>query len=136
MRVFALISLCLIMLTGCQEKKNYGYWMQHPAQIQRELERCHATEAPQCAEVRRAASDFTALLREQQMDPEKFGQKVLTAEYQLAQLKHEWQQAKAVYRVERNSDTLQKMESAQKAYWGKKEEVRILLAVIGVTSPE
>ena len=116
---------------------SYGYLMQHPACLKREVERCkEMMEAQQCAEVRRASADFTTILNEQQMDPEKFGKKMLAAEYQLAQVKHEWQQARAVYRAERNSDTKQRMESARKVYLEKKEEVRALLAVIGVQSPE
>ena len=133
----SLVSFVMLFaLTGCQEKKDYAYWMQHPAQLSEVMQRCHAKtsesldEASQCTEAKRAASDFMTIVNEQQMNPEKFGRRVMQAEIELTQAKQKLQQ------LRKDQVVAEQIVIAAKAYQEKKEEVKTLLAVLSTQSPE
>ena len=126
----------MLALTACQEKKDYAYLMQHPTELTKAVQRCNAKtsmtseEASQCAETKRAATDFMAIVSEQQMNPEKFGKRVLQAEYQMVEAKRQLQQ------LQKTPGTPQQIASATQAYQTKKQEVKTLLAVLSTQSPE
>ena len=112
---YLIFIFLLFLLTGCKEKLTYSYLTQHPAVLKKAVVRCQSmnqssNRTGQCAIVMQAAADIMALLSEQQVDPEKFGQRVMDAEIACA-----------------------KAESTTREPC---VQVKILLAVIGSHSPE
>jgi hypothetical protein len=142
MQLFAsniLLLFLMGMLTGCQQRTDYAYLIQHPKQLHQALEECHtlttmtSEEDLQCKEIKRAGADFTAMLSEQQLDPEKFGKRLLQAEYQLALTKQKLAELK---RLPSEPTTAQQLADTKKLYLEKKAEIKTMLAVIGTQSPE
>ncbi len=105
------------VLAGCRENMPSDYLMRHPAVLKREIERCHADEtktremASHCEIVMSAAERFIELLKEQQGEPEKFGVRIMEAQAACAKAGLAGDSADC-------------------------HNVKILLAVVGVNSPE
>jgi hypothetical protein len=123
----------LLPLTACQAKTDYAYLMQHPLELRKAVQRCETVaseDASQCHEVQRAATDFMSIARDQQMDPEKFGRRVMQAEDQLVKAKQ------TLEHLQTTQAPADQITSATKVYQAKKEEVKTLLAVLSTQSPE
>jgi len=145
-----LIILLPILLTGCKENLTYPYLMQHPQVLKNAVENCQATkekskeEASQCEIVMNAATNLMSVMNEMQENPEQFGQRVMDAENAYVKAKNE------LYLAQQELADLQKkqatpaglkaaqdkIDNAKKGYEGKREEVKVMLAVIGINSPE
>lgn len=117
-----LLSLSFaLLLTSCQRDMSSDYLMRHPDVLKQEIERCHANEtktrevASRCEVVMSAAERFIKLLNEQQSNPEKFGVRIMEAQAACA---------KSILTSTSTIDT------------AACHDVKILLAVIGVNSPE
>ncbi len=86
------IAICLVSLSACSQAKDYQYFMEHPKTIKPVYERCQTSadqgiNNPQCQAAIRASQDVDALLEELQASPFAFGEKILRAQQQYAQLK-------------------------------------------------
>ena len=141
LKVCTLLVLCLAM-TGCNEKQSYSYLMRHPGFLHREEMRCNnmtqktSAQAAQCAEVKRAATDFMTLASEQQTDPEGFGKRVMRAENECVDAKKQLVEARQQLTSSPGQEAEKKVEVAKKRYREKRETVGMFLAVIGIHSPE
>lgn len=119
MTLFRLMAVycCVCLLTSCGQDFSNDYLLRHPDILKREIERCHADEAKtrevarRCEVVMSAAESFIKLLNEQQSNPEQFGIRIM-----------ETQTACANINSSSNAEDCRNMQ--------------ILLAVIGVNSPE
>ena len=147
---FIVVFSMFAMLVGCQEKVNYTYLMEHPAFLKDEVMRCESSggkvssDAPSCDLVMRAANDFTNLINEQQEDPEKFGQRILDAESTYVKAKINLKEEKKSLSLLKDKKgesaeqkiAQEKLEKAEKDYQEKRTDVKILLAVVSLNSPE
>ena len=144
------LTIASFILSGCNENMTYEYLMENPQVLKHEVLDCQSSteksqrEISQCEIVMYAASNFNALVTEQQSDPEKFGQRIMETETTVATIKA------SKIRAEQMLATLKgkkaspaEMKSAQvavdgftKALRDKKTELKILLAVMGLNSPE
>lgn len=134
-----LLLIILPVLTGCQHPLTYAYLMTHPAALEKKVAYCQRggvsnQDDESCKLIMHAATDFMALLREQQFDPEKFGNKIMQAEDACISAHEKMVQAK------RDSLMSDKAKAsylaAKQAYDEQYEQVRILLAVASTSSPE
>ena len=141
--------LLFFYLTACHAELSYDYLMQHPDRLKKEAEKCEIDEKndvkrPSCAVVMDAANDFTVLLKAQQKDPEQFGQYIMDAETAYVKAKEERltsQQSLEALQTKRASkeeitDAKEKLKRAKVWQQETKRRMNILLAVVGVTSPE
>lgn len=147
---FLILTLSAFMLTGCNNEMSYNYLMQHPQVLRHEVTDCQSAEAKtqreisQCEIVMYAAANFNALVDEQQSDPEKFGQRIMDAEVAYIKLKADVtlaQESVATLKAKNASgkdlQTAQAaLDKAQKDMKSKKEELKTLLAVMGINTPE
>ncbi|MBA3660372.1 MAG: hypothetical protein H0W64_01460 [Gammaproteobacteria bacterium] len=144
-----LIVLSLFCLSACQDKYTFSYLMTHPTFTTKEAMRCDAmlnkspSAATQCQRVDEAAGLIIAVLKEQQMDPEAFGQKIMSAEAELVEIKLKLKVAKG------NLETLQKNNTDPLALKAMRTEsaalksmcrdqndkVKTMLAIVGMGRP-
>lgn len=137
-------------LSACNEKLTYSYLMEHPNELKQEVVRCQLMEektrdqAAQCETVMNAAENIAAIRDAQQQDPEKFGQKILDTEFTSVKAQEEMfaaRQSLDALKIKNGSlselkAAQDKLDQAQKVYQDKSEEVKVLLAVAGMNSPE
>ncbi|VVC76239.1 hypothetical protein AQUSIP_15450 [Aquicella siphonis] len=145
-----IILFAPVLLAGCKDKASYSYYMQHPAALKAAVTSCQseynktADRAAECEIVLFAAENMISLINEQQENPEKFGQRILTAQMDYMVLKQRAAEADQSYQQLKNThapdarlrtakDDLYK---AKKACADKLEQIRILLAVVGMGSPD
>lgn len=115
------VTLLLVVafsFTACRERSEssdlYTYLLLNPDNLKNEMAACQDAASfarqtsPRCITVIKAADQMMALLEEQQKYPEKFGQKILTAQMNMSK-----------------SDTIEN-----------RDNVRLLLLVVGLSSPE
>lgn len=146
--LFLALSLCV---TGCQEKSNIAYYMRHPQALQAKTIECQfnrektGDKAAECEMVLYAAKSLVTLLSEQQANPEKFGQRVLDAETRYAGLhatELQAQQSLMELRAKQNSSAVELRNAeddfykAKKAADEQKQMIAVMLAVLGMSSPE
>lgn len=145
-----LVMLLPIALAGCQEKMTSTYLMQHPDELKQAITDCQAMnektkeQASQCETVMYAAANMLSIVNEQQENPEKFGQRIMETEGTYVKATDELRedqraladlQAKKVSPAELTAAE-DKMEKAKKAVDEKRDEVKVMLAVLGLSSPE
>jgi hypothetical protein len=147
---FLMSSLILIALSGCNKKLSYSYLMQHPDVLKQKIADCQSTdekskeEIKECEIVLYAAANMVSLINEQREDPEKFGLRILNIEIAYMKAKEELRIAQqAVIPLQHKkamNEELQPankaLDQAQKSYLDKREELRVLLAVMGLNSPD
>ncbi len=148
---FAMLGLCLTTV-GCQQQEmSVDYLVMHPYVLEKQLVNCsngntanNQPTTPHCKMVFEAQSILRTFLQAEQADPERFGQRILDAEYDLVQLQtklatanEEVQslQMKNAIPAEQNVAKVAR-DKLQAAVKDKKREVDILLAVAGLNSPE
>lgn len=110
--IFRLVTFyCYVALTACQANQPANlqiYLLQHPSQLRDEIAKCETSkrDPKRCDIVVAAATDMQALIQAQQRDPEGFGQRILKTQIYYSQT-------------------------------GKgADDIKILLAVVGLTGPE
>jgi hypothetical protein len=107
----SLIVTFFLMLTACRASEPADlklYLLQHPSVLRDEIARCEAPnhDSKRCEIVAAAATDMRALVDELQKHPQDFGKRILRAQIAFAET-------------------------------GKGEDdIKILLAVVGLTGPE
>lgn len=143
-------SLSVIVLTGCRDQYSIDELMVNPSQLKKQIERCHQPElktreaAARCEVVMTAADRFVKLLDEQQREPELFGLRIMKAQTVCLDAKKTYQQARQKVsllesgQVKPAEITAAKIEAnvAETAYQENKRALKVLLAVVGVNSPE
>lgn len=130
-----LLIIMLAFLTGCKrEALTYSYLMQHPDSLKKEVLRCQSNaektnmQATQCEMVMSAAANFSALVEAQQSEPEKFGERIIAAQSACVSAKRAFEESQ--------KSAMVRLSEIEKAYQAKCEEVAVLLAVVGLASPE
>lgn len=149
LKVMCLAGL-VSMLTACEDRYNYQYLITHPAIMKKEMDACDVmgmtasnVEKERCAIVTHANATFMGVVVEQKINAEKFGVRVLTAEtdYANARIKVKQLEADLANAKTNSGDTtsMHKLEedlaAAIKDCEDKRQEVRMLLAVMGVSTP-
>lgn len=149
LKLFILVFI-VPSLMGCKEKLTSNYLMQHPALLKQEVDKCQSTvnksreQAAQCEAVMYAAANVMSELDEQQRHPEQFGQRVLDAEFACVKFKENVrvaQQAVVSLKAKQASQAeLQMAEDqlrqAEKMYHEQRNTTKVMLAVLGLSSPE
>lgn len=111
------VTASLLSVTACSEPERgdlYTYLMLHPAVLKSEVLDCQnvvdATQplTPHCEIVLRATDQMLAMIEKQQKNPEKFGQEILRAQ----------------------------MEAAKSDTQANRDKVKVMLQVVGQSSPE
>lgn len=150
-RRLVLLSVCFAMV-GCQQQDmTVDYLVTHPYVLEKQLVNCSNDNTvnnqqitPHCKMVADAQSILRTYLQAEQADPERFGQRILDAEYELSQLKIKLaaadeelkaMQSKNVIPAELHVAEIAR-DKIQANVKEKKREVDILLAVAGLNSPE
>ena len=150
-RRFVLLALCLATV-GCQQQEmTVDYLVTHPYVLEKQLVNCSNDNTmnnqqitPHCKMVGEAQSILRTYLQAEQADPERFGQRIIDAQYDLSQLQVKLAaandevkalQAKNVIPAELHVAEIAR-DKLQAAVKEKKREVDILLAVAGLNSPE
>lgn len=137
-------------LSACNEKLTYSYLMEHPNELKQEVVRCQLMEektrdqAARCETVMNAAENIASIMDEQQQDPEKFGQKILDTEFAWVKAQEDMLAARQTLNALKTKNgslaelkaAQDKLNQVQKAYQDRSEEVKVLLAVAGMNSPE
>lgn len=140
----------VIPLYGCEDQLTYSYLQQHAGVLKQKVAECQSIDEKssenihQCQVVMNAAADLIVIINEQQDDPEKFGEKILTAETELAKTK-----SKLINTQQIVNDLITKKSPApelqiqqknlnqiKEAYRAQREQLRVLLSVVGMNSPE
>jgi len=111
-----------LLLMSCQNELTYDYLLTHPKFLQSQYENCENVERPQCEIIRRAAMDFSALVKHQMQDPERFGAEVRDTQQQLLILKNTYEK--------------EKTPEAKKALEDQQLQLNGMYAVIALHTPE
>lgn len=146
MQKFILVLLMLVGLTACEKKLTYSYLISHPQELKAEMDRCQTSDNndQRCEIVLYAAANLTAIIRDQQADPQKFGQRVMDTQVQCVVDKKALQTAKehlaALQKQNASAAELAAAKDAvlkaKKTLKEKSEEVKMLQAVLGLGSPD
>ncbi|HEX4045819.1 MAG TPA: hypothetical protein VHZ76_09160 [Gammaproteobacteria bacterium] len=147
----SILAATVILLTGCEENMTTAYLLQHPTVLKKEVDHCQDKEAisaltrsSHCQMIFETAKEFMELANAQQMDPESFGQLILTTEMEGMKAKQEMlatEQMLNTLRMEKaNAEKMraaeEMLQQAQQLYQAKLEKAKVMLAVVGMTSPE
>lgn len=149
-KYFILIMMMLLMLTGCKETYNYSYLMRHPWALKKEIDRCQADgllsvrKVEYCKIVMYAGENMLSILKQQQENPEKFGERILTIETEVAKAKVTLNDAQNVYDALKEKhaaddavkEAKEKRDRLKKTYEDQYQEMKVMLTVIGINTPE
>ncbi len=138
-----------IVLVGCQEDLTYSFLMQHPNALKKAVADCQEVnnspeQSKQCEIVMFAAANMMSILNDQQANPEQFGQRVMDAEFACVKAKQELVAAQlalvdlqAKHASSADIKTAQdKVDQAKKTLDTQREQVKDMLAILGINSPE
>lgn len=146
-----LVCFCGLSLSACKQGSyTYEYLIQHPNVLEKEYDRCKSLQQmtsdqeEQCQVVDRAVNIVTETISEQRNGPEKFGLRVLLTEIAVndlqVKLDHAQEKLAALQANSAPEKAVQKateeVEGLTQAYNDKKNEVLMLLAVMGMSTPE
>lgn len=146
-----LITILSITLFGCQEANyTHDYLIQHPLLLKDEIEYCQSlmnktpAQTKRCDLATTATATLMVLISERQQDPERFGQRVIDAEISYVKAKQDHQAARQVLDIlvakKATNNELEiaktKVIETKQLYQAKRNEIKALLAVIGMSSPE
>jgi hypothetical protein len=145
-RIMLMVILALV-LTGCKGKMSYSYLLNNPAVFQEEVNRCQLNRdtskeaSARCEKVLFAAANVQSLMDDMMQDPEKFGQKILDEEEACVNTKQALHQAEQALNQQQASPEAKQvaqdaLSKAEKNYHDQHEKVQLLLAVVGMGSPE
>jgi LAS superfamily LD-carboxypeptidase LdcB len=145
------VAMLAVLLIGCEkEELNYAYLMRHPFALEKEYNRCQSLrltdpeQQTQCKMVNEAAKQIAEIMSQQRNHPEMFGQRILLAETktsdltaQLAVEKNNLAELKSkAGSAEQIKVQQSKINDIQKDLTAEQSEVKILLAVMGLSTPE
>lgn len=146
---YLITVLFLVLLSGCKEKQTYSYLMRHPMVLKQEITECQASmektqdQATKCETVMYAGMNMSNLISQQQQDPEKFGQRILSAQENYIKLKQASIAASRILEDFKNKSAApadirtaqDDVYKAKKACSDQLQEIKVLLAVVGLGSP-
>ena len=147
----AMIAMCMFTVSGCKQKLTYQYLMEHPTMVQAELDRCKSKTEPKtkerderCEIVENAGRSLMFDLYQYQNDPEKFGLQIMVMEDDIQNLKQRIQlnehYLKSLQDGSSSPDEIKKAQSvldaSRKEYDNQQEQLRVLLAIVSMNSPE
>jgi hypothetical protein len=147
--IFSILGITLI-LTACQQTPHtVAYLMRHPVTLEKDLRFCMSDssksdlQANYCNIVLEAQEKIRDYLEAQQIDPEKFGQRIMDTEVAYTALKAEFIGTKRQFELLKTQNVSQaelqplqdKLILTEKRYREKQQELKVLLAVIGLSSP-
>ncbi|EKD69991.1 MAG: hypothetical protein ACD_46C00682G0003 [uncultured bacterium] len=141
-KYFFIVGLSTLLLSSCQENISYSYLMQHPLIAQEELEKCKAAEHQTAEDIERckiildATENINSILAEQQADAEKFGQRILELQNEVTKLKTSIQALQQQLKAQQTTSLQTQLNQLQKTYTEKQENLNIMLAIVGMNSPE
>lgn len=151
---YLLKVLCVISITsiisGCEDKYSYSYLIEHPFFLKQEFDRCQAMDSKagdqqkHCDVVMQAASKLSTVMDEMQVDPENFGVKIMQAQDSLAKIQEQLQISKQTLADLKEKNAAQadiqlaqnNVNKFQKECELKHQDVKMMLAIIGLRSPE
>lgn len=146
--------ICLIFilaLTACNEEKyTVAYLSENPSILEKELEFCMSVDTKSIDQIERckiaveAQDNIKSYLEVQQIDPERFGEQIIEMEMAGAQLKAALDSAEeSIGTLKTQNKPVAELQAAQvqadqakKAYIANQQKLKILLAVVGLSSPE
>jgi len=97
MRKFFLLMVISLFLAACSHQPSYQYLTTHPKELEQLLAQCRAMPISQslhdmnCTTAENARQEVAALLTEVQNSVQGFGQKIMTAQNRLSDLKSQYQ---------------------------------------------
>lgn len=144
------VVLMLPIMCGCKEKLTYSYLIEHPAYLKTEFDRCQmmddkkTNQSTQCDVVMKAADKLSIIVNEMQSDPEQFGEKIMASELDLVkvqdQLKTAQQSLETLKSQNASAAEIQsaqdKLTALQQECDDKHQAIKVMLAVVGLRSPE
>lgn len=145
------IVLCAApFLLACKDKQSYSYLTQHPIALKEAFDHCQEMETrtpednTQCEVVMKAAAALTVVIDSMQSDPQKFGQSIMAEQLNAAKLNDERMNAERTVAdlKAKNAPAADiaaaqtKLTSLQEQYDKKQEDLKVMLAVVGMNSPE
>lgn len=121
-----IVVLSVLFLVGCDEQPlTKEYLLQHPRVLHKEYDRCqNSPNATYCDMVVESAQEFVKLSNELAENAQLFGQQIMKAEMQLAELQLKKQQAQG-------KEAIEEIEQARDA---QAHHVKVLLAVVAEAS--
>ena len=132
-----IVSFALFLsLMGCNEELTPAYLIQHPEILQQKINSCQLDkqksldEIKQCRMIMAMATKLQIFIEEQGSDPEEFGEKLLALQKNLAA------DEQALGALKAKNAPADKVNEAKNIYDEKRNEIAIMLAVIGMNSPE
>lgn len=146
-KIALVLSVSALFLVGCEEKESYRYLMQHPLVAQKKSEDCRRAETQSPEDVERckiifsAVDNINSMLADQQADAEKFGQRIIDMQSEVMLLQQRISAAKnTLHSMKASSADIQKakteLDQLQITYHDKSDQLAVLLAVVGMGSPE
>ncbi len=97
MHKFLILVITALFLTGCEHKDSYQYLTTHPKELEQLLSQCREMPISQslqdmhCITAETARQEVSGLLNDAQTSIQGFGQKIMTAQIKLADLKSQYQ---------------------------------------------
>lgn len=129
------IYLLGLALVGCDTSQpNYEYLMQHPDLLRQAALRCEKSVAlsAYCEVVMYAATNAQTMLTQQQADPERFGERILETQMALANTQRD---IKLIEQSAKQS-TDEKLVQLKKMEADASQELTVMLAIVGINSPD
>lgn len=147
---YFIVSLMFLTLTGCKEPLSYSYLMRHPQVLKKEIDNCQDDElssterAQYCRMIMFAAENMLSYLKQQQESPENFGNRLLSMEMKVAKTKLALREAQKVLNALLEKDSAdkelrqakEKRDELKTLYKEQCQEMKVMLAVIGINTPE
>ncbi|TAK77068.1 MAG: hypothetical protein EPO11_03200 [Gammaproteobacteria bacterium] len=105
MKNWLILFMLVPVLAGCEKKNTYTYLTQHPVVLKQEVDRCQSTEEKtpdemkQCEMVTKAADYVMSLMQEEEMDPQKFGQKIMDTQTACLKAEERCEEVKVLYGI-------------------------------------
>jgi hypothetical protein len=145
-----ILFILSLPLFGCNPEITSDYLLENLNVLKQEVKYCDnftdasmtAAQKIQCDIVMSTANNIVQLSNKQQADPQKFGIYVLSAEAEFSHAKVELLSAEKNIQQIKASDTAafhsaqQKLIAAQEDYKKRQQEMKLLMAVLGIGSPE
>lgn len=146
----AVFIITAFTLSGCDKKPTYAWYMQHPEQLKEVIMACasDSQKSPertaQCDMAMYAAENMQTLINQAQANPELFGQRILGAQMTYADLQKEVVSANVAFEslqmkhvAETQLRTAQDdLYKAKKALTDQGEQIKVMLAVVGLSAPD
>lgn len=145
------VSVLVLLVSACKsENHTYQYLVTHPRVLEKEFNRCQTLlqktqeQEDQCKIVSNAVQMVTDTISSQRHDPEKFGLRILVAEIALndykGKLTHAEEKLTALKEKASSESAIKKaqeeVQGLTQAYNDKRDEVKMLLAIMGMSTPE